>query len=177
MADPTPPVLARQLTTAEREATVARLSSAFADDVIPMEEFERRTTAAFRASSPAELAALLADLPAPASSATIAAGRADGMTTLVPAPQSIRAVFGNVERGGMQEMPGLLEIRAIFGNVELDLSTAHFTASITEISIRAVCGNVELWLPMGAIVENLGTSVLGGFTCRAPAGRDGTPGV
>ena len=172
MSDPVPPGAASaRLSAAERDAAVARLSTAFADDVIQMEEFERRTTLALRAGSAAELAALLADLPAPpAADGRAEPGRrgAGSAVAQVPAVHRIRAVFGNVERAGVQELPSRLEVRAVFGNVELDLGAAHFTADVTEIVVRATFGNVELRLPAGAAVENRGESMLGSFTCRVP---------
>ena len=179
MTEPVPPSgVTTRLTTAERDAAVARLSSAFAHDVIQLEEFERRTTLALRASSAAELAWLVGDLPAPASDQ--AAARAVATVSSAPiAAMSYRveAVLSNVERRGPMEVPGRLEIRAICGTVELDLSAARFTAEVTEIAIRAICGNVELWLPTGAVVENRGSSILGGFHHRAssPLGAAAVP--
>ena len=175
MTDPVPPgAVERQPTAADRDAAVARLSSAFAHDVIPLEEFEYRTTAALRATSIAELAELLADLPAPAAAGAGGAGR--GGALAVPSLR-IAAVFGNVERGGPMDVPARLEIRALVGNVELDLSTARFGAGVTEIAISAVLGNVELRLPAGATVENQGRGVLASFTCRAPAPRGAAAGA
>ena len=176
MTDPVPPgAVSRQLTTAEREGAVARLSSAFANDAITMEEFERRTTLALRAASAAELAALVADLPAAADAAGLAsAGNAVTRTSDV---QRMRAVFGNLERGGTMDVPARLEIRAIFGNVELDLSAARFGEGVTEIAVRAVCGNVEMRLPEGAIVENRGSGILASFTSRARKGDAASAGA
>ena len=172
MAEPVPPsAVSARLSAAERDAAVARLSAAFADDVIQMEEFERRTTLALRAGSAAELAALLADLPAPPAGARPAVAPASAGKAVARASTAhrIRAVFGNVERRGTQEIPARLEVRSVFGNVELDLAGANFTAEVTEIAMHAVFGNIELRLPAGAIVENHGESTLGSFKCRAPS--------
>ncbi len=172
MADPVPPnAVTTRLTTAERDATVARLSSAFAHDVIELDEFERRTTLALRAASSAELAALVADLPTETTSGSstrsAVASPAVANAAVATMPYRLDAVLSNVERRGPIEVPARLEIRAIAGNVELDLSAARFTAEVTQISIRAVCGNVELWLPAGAVVENRGGSILGSFRHQA----------
>ena len=180
MADPVPPnAVTARLTTAERDATVARLSTAFAHDVIELDEFERRTTLALRAATAAELAALVADLPAEAPgpttssrAVTSAPGTSSAIATM---PYRVDAVLSNVERRGPVEVPGRLEIRAIAGNVELDLSAARFTAELTEIAIRAICGNVELRLPHGAVIENRGSSLLGSFRHVDTPPLAGTP--
>ena len=160
MPEPLPPVPESPLSASDREAVVSRLSAAFANDVLPLDEFERRVAEAYRAASRAELASLLGDLPAAADSG---AGVA-----LASVPERVAALFGNVERGGAVVVPSRLEIRALFGNVELDLSEARVGPGTTEISIRAVCGNVELRLPAHALVENHGSGTLASFTCRAP---------
>ena len=153
-----------RLSVAEREAVVARLSDAFAHDLLPLDEFERRCAEAYRAPSAAALAALVSDLPVQAPVRQV------DSSAPAPLPQRIRAVFGNVERGGVVEMPARLEITSLFGNVELDLADAHFGAGVTEISVRAVFGNVEITLPAHATVENHGSGILASFTCRASRG-------
>lgn len=151
------------LPPAERELTVARLSQAFAHDVLELAEFERRIEAAYRATSALELAALTNDLPEPAT--------ATPRESLIP---SIKAVLASVERGGLLEVPAQLEVRAIFGNVELDLRSARFASEVTEITVRCLFGNVEILLPPGVVVENDGEAFLASFQCRAadPPGPD-----
>ena len=51
------------LTPEEREAAVSRLSAAFADDVLEVEEFERRVTKVYDATTTHALVALTHDLP------------------------------------------------------------------------------------------------------------------
>ncbi len=150
-----------------RDAAIAQLSTAFAHDVLSIDEFERRTAAAYRARSPGELDSLLADLPAP--------GSPRGAPALVSQPMAprIAAAFANVERAGVLVVPAQLEIRAIFGNVELDLSEARFGLGVTEVSIRALFGNVEIRLPPGAQVENHGRATVGSFTSQHGSGSAG----
>ena len=150
-----------RLSVAEREAVVSRLSSAFAHDVISLEEFERRCASAYRVASQAELAVLVADLPAP-----VPARSTPGGVPLVPLQERISAVFGNVERAGLMSVPPRLDIHSIFGNVELDLRAAHFGAGLTEISVTAVFGNIEMKLPAYVAVENHGSGMLASFTCK-----------
>lgn len=146
-----------------REAAVARLSAAFAHEVLSLDEFERRTTDAYRAASGTELAALVADLPA-----TVGTNGPSGALPEMPA--RVAAAFSNVERGGAAVVPPRLEIRAVFGNVELDLGTARFGDGVTEISIQAVFGNVRILLPPGVRVQNHGAATLGSFVSRCTSG-------
>jgi hypothetical protein len=155
---------------AERDQAIARLSEAFATDVLALEEFERRVAAVYAATTRTQIAALIADLPAPgAPGATV--------VPIAPMPRRVRAIFGNVERGGFVDVPQRLRIDATFGNVELDLTGARFGA-VTEIAIHATFGSVEIRLPAGVQVENEGIGILGSFQCavgtafsRAGAGR------
>ena len=174
-SDPRPPVPAQQhaanasraVTTDMREAAVARLSAAFAYDVLPMEEFERRVGEVYRVATPGDLAELLGDLPPDAAAEHSVAGRA-----LVPAQPiggRIGALFSNVERSGRLSVPSRLRIRAVFGNVELDLRDAEFGPGLTEISVDAVFGNVEVRLPANVAVEDDGESILGSFVVRVAA--------
>ena len=151
---------------AERERAIARLSEAFAHDILAIDELERRMAAVYRAESSGELAALTADLPA-----TLAA--APGVAPLVPAMQRIGALFSSVERTGILIVPERLEIRVAFGSVELDLRQARFAAGVTEIEIRAVFGSVEIRVPTGVQVENDGRAIFGSFESRG--GRRVTP--
>src|SRR5687768_11018733 len=151
-----------RLSPAEREAAIARLSAAFAQDVLPVEEFEQRVAAVYRAGSPVDLSALVADLPSP----TLPTGRSvAGSGELAAVPQRIDAIFGSVDRGGQVDVPPRLEIRSVFGSVELDLSDAHFGAGLTEIEVLAVFGNIELRLPAHVVVENHGNGMLANFSC------------
>ena len=172
MAEPAPALPAiRQVTAADRDAAVARLSSAFADDAIEMEELERRTAAVFHATTVAELQALLADLPAPGAGTAVDTSASRRALLLAPSLSRVTALLANVERGGVVEVPARLEVRAFFADVQLDLSRARFTAPLTEIAVRTVGSNVQLRLPAGAIVENRGSGMLASFACRAGAPR------
>ncbi len=148
------------LAPAAREAAIERLTSAFAHDLLPLDEFEHRVAAAYRASSPTELAELTADIPLNAP-----AGRSVEATSANPTRMA--AVFSNVERGGAVDVPAHVELRALFGNLELDLRQARFAPGITEITIRSLFGNVEVLLPADVAVENDGEGVLANFTCRS----------
>ncbi len=148
----------------QRDVVVQRLSEQFAADRLSLDELERRLDLVYQARSPAELAALTADLPAPVAIASPAVRGSHGVIT-----RSIRTVLGNAVRSGAMELPPRLEVRAILGNIELDLREASF-GPFTEISIRSVLGNVEITLPVGVRVENDGNGFLGSFECHVAPG-------
>ena len=154
----------------QRDLVVQRLSDQFAADRLTLEEFERRLDLAYQAQSPAELAAITADLSPLTAVSTSQGGRHMGLRSGEPeVTREFRAAFGNLERGGPMDLPARLEVGARLANVELDLSEATFLP-FTEINIRCILGNVEIALPAGVRVENDGQGFLGSFSCRVAPG-------
>ncbi len=148
------------LLPADRDRAIARLSDAFARDVLPVEEFERRLDAVYRAGAPAELERVLSDLPnnMPASQLVLPVDRPTST-------QRVRSVLSSVERRGFHDIPSRLELRATLANMELDLRNARFGSGITEISVHALFANIELMLPNGSRIYNEGTGILASFDC------------
>lgn len=144
-------------TQAMRDRVVELLTQHYANDGIPIEEFERRTTAVFAATSADELHALVADVAPPASLAT------------VPDHVRINAIFSSNEQQSAMAVARYLEIVAFLGNAELDLRDASFVDGVTTIEIRATLANVEITLPADVRVEMAGTALLGSFTSYAPS--------
>jgi hypothetical protein len=147
---------------------IARLSAAFARDILPLDEFERRTAEVYRVTTLARLDELVVDLPDPGA-------RVGDVARTVPAgaeliPPRITTVLANLERGGPAGVPPRLEVRAVLGNIELDLRDSEFGSGITEISVHAIQGNDEISLPTHVAVENHGSAVLGSFAARAKRG-------
>jgi hypothetical protein len=158
-----PPV--RLLTPEEREAAVARLSAAFARDVLTVTEYERRVTEVYRAPNAVALAELTADLPG------AGAPKSEG-TSLGPPVQTspqILALFSSVERAGRIAIPPRLSMQSVFANIELDLRDAEFRAGVTDIEASAIFGNIEVLLPDGVTVENHGNAFLGNYSAVAPS--------
>ena len=151
---------ASALSPADRDRAIARLSDAFATDVLAVEEFERRLDGVYRASALPELEQLVADLPVGTPSARVVMPVARRTST-----QRVRSVFSNVERRGFHDIPSHLELRASFANMELDLRSARFGAGATEISIHAFAASVDVMLPPGSRVDNEGTGFLASFHC------------
>jgi hypothetical protein len=148
-----------------RERTIQALTAHFAGDVIDVDEFESRLERAYRATVPAQLDALVADLPA-----------IQGFTTTVLAPYPflaptsevpergvLIAVMGGHGRGGSWLVPRHLKVFAVMGGAGLDLREARFAPGVTEIDVTAIMGGAEIIVPPGVRVECVGSAFMGGF--------------
>ena len=140
---------------ASRDRVIALLTERYAQDQITLDEFERRATAAYAATSTAALMALTADLGdgvVPAVRASLPAG-------------NVGVVMGSIVRD-MHAVPRRLDVRTVLGNVELDLTRASFAPGVTEIALHAFMGNIEIQLPAHVGVEDHVSAVLGSFEYR-----------
>lgn len=148
-----------------RERAIARLSDAFARDVLDVEEFERRLTLAHRASSISEIEQTVADL----ASALAPPARSPAPALAIRAPATatssnvVMAIFGGVERRGSWSPPNRLTVTAVMGGILLDFRDAVFLPGVTEIHVMAVMGGVHLIVPPTLPVEVSGTAIFGGF--------------
>jgi hypothetical protein len=166
---------ARLAVAEAREQVLERLSNAFAQDQLGLEEFEARVDGAYQASTEPGLQALvrdLAPLPAPA--------RTELVTTTTPstAPPRVIAVLGNVERRGRFRLASGYRATSVLGNIELDLRDATLEPGVTELRVRAVLGNIEIIVPPQLAVECEGSGILASFATlnRMPAeGGEGGP--
>jgi hypothetical protein len=143
----------------DREATIQRLSAAYADDHLSTEELERRVADAYSVTTHEALARLTADLPAPTGVAV----------TRQPMVPKVSAVLASVERRLTMAVPDGLVIRSLMGSVELDLREAGFREGVTEVQVRALMGCVEVLLPQDVEVECHGGAFLGNFVHRSAA--------
>ncbi len=174
--------LTRLVTADERDQAVKRLTAAFADDAIAVDEFERRVSEVYRVESPKALAEITRDLPAPAAAGgegSALPAPVDERTSLVrPPSRRLSATLGSVERTLQGPMPESLDVRAVVGSVEVDLRRADFPPGVTEIRVRSILGNIELELPAHVRVENDGHALLGNFSVKGrtrSGGQGGEP--
>lgn len=154
-----------------RERTIDTLCEHFANDVLEVEEFERRVEAAHRASSTADLDALLRDLPGgnlPAERASSPAqeqGRRFRVTSAaqVKERQFVVAVMGGASRKGKWAPARRNYALAVMGGTELDFREAVLGPGVTDVQVFAMWGGVEIIVPPGLRVESHGLALLGGF--------------
>ncbi len=139
-----------------RDRVAGVLTRLFADDRISAEDLEARLARVYRATTGAELEAIVADLP-------------DAQTTPgvpLPAPQHVDALLSGVERAVTGVVPREMRVRSRLGYVELDLTGATFEPGVTVIDVRALMGYVQIRFPAHVRVECHGHAIAGFFTLR-----------
>ncbi len=149
----------------EREKTVQRLSVHFAADHLEISELERRLDLVYSSGSPAELAELVADLPALSVDAEVEVTPSVQVEPwrAVPRNQTLVAVCGGAERKGQWTPPRHMNVVAIMGGAGLDFREAIFGDSVTEVTVVVCMGGVEIIVPPGVRVESNGFALMGGF--------------
>lgn len=151
-----------------RDRVIAALSEHFAHDVLDVDEFERRITIAQTSEAPAEIDALLSDLP-PLPAAAASTAPATRITpALVPAShvraeQTMLAIMGGIDRRGAWNMPRRLRLVTFMGGAHLDLREARFPPGPVDIEIFSMMGGTEIIVPPGLAVETHGSAIMGGF--------------
>jgi hypothetical protein len=144
------------------------LTQHFAADRITEADLEARLERVYAAATPADLDAVVADLPA----SVPAVGAAPALPADATASRRILALFSGQEQRVTGVVPRDLRVRARMGYVELDLSRATFEPGLTTIDVRALFGYVEVRLPPGLRVECHGRAVAGYFAFKG-ASRSG----
>jgi len=156
-----------------RQITIDALMEHFANDVMDVDEFERRIDVAHAATSTDELKELLRDLPGGDLSLVVR----DGPTT-APAhsPQYtvsasanrkdsdyVVALMGGSNRRGRWTPARKNYAVAIMGGTELDFREAVLAPGVTEVQVYSMWGGVDIIVPPGINVESHGIALLGGF--------------
>lgn len=162
------------LSPPQRDAAIERLTTAFAEDTITMDEFERRAELVYRAVTIDDLKLLLQDLPSSQGAALQRSDKSDGVALLgSQSVDAITSVLSNTERKGAMKIPRYLRVRTVLGSLALDLRHAVFQAGVTEIHVNCVLGNVEIWAPAGARVEMGCDALLGNVQSDVPDPAEG----
>jgi hypothetical protein len=154
-----------------RQAAIDALCEHFANDAIPVEEFERRVEAAHRAASVDELKRLLQDLPAgnlpvrqPERATPAPAARARPVAAAHERDQGfVVAVMGGATRRGRWLPARTNYALALMGGAELDFREAVLPRGVTQVQVVTIMGGVEIIVPPGVNVESHGIGIMGGF--------------
>ena len=162
-----------------KELAISRLSEAFADDALGVDEFERRIELVHDAVTAEDLRRLLSDLPAAGAASVPArperpeartvqrtAGDARLSDVHVPMNSLVMGALGGAVRKGRWVPARSTTAIGIMGGVELDLRDAVLGPGVTEIKCFAFWGGVEIIVPPGVSVECDGIGILGGFEQR-----------
>lgn len=166
-----------------RESALDALTEAFANDVIPVEEFEKRAELLHRAATPGELRALLEDLP---SAETRPARRESREVTGTrgerkvahrrrePLPEGYRednnlifSVMSGATRTGRWIPARKNTAVAFLGGIELDFRDAQLPPGETEVACFATMGGIEIIVPPDVVVACSGIGFMGAFEHHA----------
>ncbi|MBI2797041.1 MAG: DUF1707 and DUF2154 domain-containing protein [Gemmatimonadetes bacterium] len=163
----------------QRERVIQALIAQFARDTLTVDDLDARLEHAQAASSPIELHALVADLPALPP---------DHVATPIPAPvyslaapregegtQHIRCIFGEVRRTGQWVVPEALESTTFMGGTLLDLTQARLQPGLTTIDARVWFGELKVIVPPGVRVESQGGLALFGAFDHKETPTDALP--
>lgn len=140
-----------RISDADRNGTLRRLHNAVALGLIDIGEFEERSMQASLARQPADLEALVDDLPRAGAIASSAADRLE-----------LRGWMGSLQRRGEWTVPTRLSLVRRMGSVDLDLTTARFAGPVVVIELDMVRGSLDLRLPEGASASIDDVTVYGG---------------
>jgi hypothetical protein len=138
----------------ERQAAADRLYAAVAGGHLSLDDFSDRIGAAYAATSSAELAPLVADLPADLPATTRSPGEAS--------PAVVQRVpIGAIKRGGRWRLAADTELRTVLGPVKLDLHGAQVARPEVTLSVRTTVGTIKVWVPPGLRVVVEGDTRIG----------------
>ena len=163
-----------------RQVTIDTLIEHFTNDVMDVEEFERRVDIAHSASTTDALKELLRDLPGGDNLPGLAGGDA---TAPMPMPayrgaypanvkekEFVVACMGGSSRRGRWTPAKKNYAVAVMGGAELDFREAILGPGVTEVQVYTLWGGVEIIVPPGLNVESRGIGLMGGFEHAGDSG-------
>jgi hypothetical protein len=148
-----------------RERVIQALSEHFARDHLSIDELETRMARVYAATTPAEVDALVDDLPALAVGAPVTL-TPDGYAPAPKLRERLVAIMSGIVRRGLWKIPRRLRVVAIMGGVELDLRQAELPPGVTEISAFVFMGGLDIRVPPGVRLETDGVAIMGAFEDR-----------
>lgn len=131
-----------------REHAIRVLSDGFAYDALNEDEFEWRLGQLSLANSPAEVQALIADLPTRGTTSRTG----DYAAPPARSEERIRGVMSEVRRDGAWRLPQRLMVSAVMSDIRLDLRQAVIPPGCT-IEVSAIMANVTILVPPGLPVD------------------------
>ena len=119
----------------------------------------------YSATTPAEVDALVEDLPALAMGAPVTV-TPDAYAPTPKLKERLIAVMSGISRRGLWKIPRRLRVVAVMGGVELDLRQADLPPGVTEIHAFVFMGGLQVRVRPGVRLETEGFAFMGGFEDR-----------
>lgn len=163
-SQPDPSVL--RASDADRDRVADQLREALAEGRLTPDEHAERIDLVYNARTYAELAPILADLPA-APVARPVVGTAPDLPAPAHPSSSIVAIFGGADRQGRWLVDPHVKVVTVFGGVNLDFSDAVLAQREVAINVSCVMGGVEIKVPPGIRVINSVSAIFGGVEAQA----------
>jgi len=159
---------------ADRDQIVELLRVAAGDGRLSPEELDERLDLALNARTYAELAVLVADLPA--EGAAVSPVTALSPSGPGPAPKELvrlQCTSGNAKRDGRWLVPTSMDLSVTSGNITLDFTQAVISQPTLHIDAEVRSGNITLITKPGIVVDTDDVAVRSGnVRVRAPWGHD-----
>lgn len=161
-----------------REKIVEQLQLNFAHDNVDERELEVRLENAHTASTKADLASIVADLPYFDPEGGTVGGRRVSNIKLNTGPvkesASLVAILSGSDRKGVWRPARRMNSFVFMGGMDLDFTEAEMPPGVTEINVFAMMGGLDIYVPPGMDVEMEGIPILGGIDNAARnAGGEG----
>lgn len=152
-----------------RQKVIDQLCERFAEDALPVAEFERRVDLAHRAVTRDDLQALIADLPGAANLPARTERRDVAARPMTQKPGKVRerdfmvGIFGGGSRRGRWSPAEKITSIAMMGGVEMDFREAILPPEGVDVTVVAVMGGAEIIVPPNVHVEMGGIAIMGGW--------------
>lgn len=167
-SDPQPP--ADVPTDEDRQAVVAAIQQALADERLAFDELDERFGAVYAAGTQAELRAVVADLPELRRSPPPPEARH-------LAARSSFKLLGDTRIGGWLALEGDLTTVSVIGDTVIDVSSATIPEGGVTVDAWSLIGDVKVIVPDGVRVQSQVISLLGDREERLTPPRPGAATV
>jgi len=170
MSEPASPLPTGPAPSAEqREAAVARLTQAFAEGRVELEDLEQRLEIVMRCESVADLKVTLSGLGRPAAPSAEPDVAVPAPSFRIDRPRASRwtvVVMSGANRRGRWVPAAVHRVYALMGGARLDLRDAELLPGVTEIRINVLMGNVRVIVSPDLDLEVDGWALMGGIERR-----------
>lgn len=141
-------------TDEDRQAVIATVQQALAEDLLHFEDVDERFALIYAAETQADLRAATADLP----DLRRPPPRPEGRHL---APSTSVNLIGDTKISGWLAVDGDISVISLIGDVLVDLSTAEIPAEGIAITAIGVIGDIKVILPDGVRVQPQAFSLIG----------------